>query len=111
MPFELRIAPFTWTKVMRPVVQRLRELGFRVLAYVDDFGGAPPAPPGQPATAAQAGAAYRLIERLFGALGLKLDPTKGVKHGPTRLRILGHEVDTRLARFLLPEDRVDTIAG
>lgn len=111
MPFGLRIAPFTWTKVMRPVVQHLRELGFRILAYVDDFGGAPPAPPGQAATAAQAGAAYRLIERLFGELGLKLHPKKGVKHGPTRLRLLGHEVDTRLARFLLPEDRVDTIAG
>lgn len=111
MPFGLRIAPFTWTKVMRPVVQYLRELGFRILAYVDDFGGAPPALPGQAATAAQARAAYQLVERLFGELGLKLHPTKGIKHGPTRLRLLGHIIDTELARFVLPDDRVDTIVG
>lgn len=111
MPFGLRIAPFTWTKVIRPVVQHLRELGFRILAYVDDFGGAPPALPGEPATAAQARAAYRLVEQLFGELGLKMHPTKGVKDGPTRLRLLGHVIDTKLARFVLPDDRVDTIVA
>eukprot|EP00168_Porphyra_purpurea_P018165 TRINITY_DN662_c0_g1_i10.p1 TRINITY_DN662_c0_g1~~TRINITY_DN662_c0_g1_i10.p1 ORF type:complete len:892 (+),score=165.22 TRINITY_DN662_c0_g1_i10:970-3645(+) len=111
MPFGMRIAPFTWTKVMRPVVQHLRELGFRILAYVDDFGGAPPAPDGQPATRAQARAAYNLVEQLFGELGLKLHPTKGVKDGPTRLRLLGHVIDTLMERFILPDDRVDTIVG
>lgn len=50
MPFGLAPACLTWTKVMRPVVQHLREEGFRILAYVDDFGGAPAALPGQPAT-------------------------------------------------------------
>lgn len=111
MPFGLRIAPYTWTKVMRPVVQYLRERGFRILAYVDDFGGAPPAPPGVPAIKAQAQAAYRFITKLFGELGLKLHPTKGVSDGPTRVRLLGHMLDTKLARFLLPEDRVDKVVA
>jgi len=111
MPFGLASAPLTWTKVMRPVVGYLRAQDFRIMAYVDDFGGAPPAPPGRPATAAQARAGYRFIELLFGELGLKLHPTKGVRHGPTRLRLLGHMIDTRLARFLLPEDRVDKLVG
>lgn len=39
LPFGLAIAPFTWTKVCRPVVAELREMGFVVTAYVDDFGG------------------------------------------------------------------------
>jgi len=111
MPFGLTSAPLTWTKVMRPVVEHLRQADFRIMAYVDDFGGAPPAPPGQAATSAQAAAGYRFIERLFGELGLKLHPTKGVRHGPTRMRLLGHLIDTRLARFLLPEDRVDKLVG
>eukprot|EP00170_Pyropia_yezoensis_P009456 contig_41764_g9492 len=54
MPFGLSPAPMIWTKLMRPVVGHLREVGYRILAYVDDFGGAPPAPPGRPATRAQA---------------------------------------------------------
>lgn len=96
---------------MRPVVQQLREEGFRIIPYVDDFGGAPPAEPGEPATQQQARAAYQYIERLFGELGLKMHPTKGVKDGPTCVRLLGHLVDTKLARFLLPPDRVDKIAA
>lgn len=111
MPFGLAPACLTWTKVMRPVVQYLREQGFRIMAYVDDFGGAPPAAPGMPATKSQAVAAYKVVERLFGDLGLKLHPNKGVKDGPTSLRLLGHMVDTRLARFLLPDDRVDKIVA
>lgn len=111
MPFGLAPACLTWTKVMRPVVQYLREQGFRIMAYVDDFGGAPPAAPGMPATRPQAVAAYKVVERLFGDLGLKLHPNKGVKDGPTSLRLLGHMVDTRLARFLLPDDRVDKIVA
>lgn len=111
MPFGLAPAPLIWTKVMRPVVGLLREEGFRMLAYVDDFGGAPPAPPGQPATREQAVAAYKMIERMFGELGLRLHPTKGVRDGPTQVRLLGHLLDTRLARFLLPADRVDKLVS
>lgn len=44
MPFGLRSAPRIRTKVCRPVVSSLRALGFRIMAYADDFGGAPPAP-------------------------------------------------------------------
>lgn len=111
MPFGLSSAPLPWTKVMRPVVQHLREQDFRIMAYVDDFGGAPPAAAGLPATRAQAVAAYRMVERLFGELGLLMHPVKGVRDGPTQVRLLGHLVDTRLGRFLLPADRVDKLVG
>ena len=111
MPFGLAPACLIWTKVMRPVGAHLRAKGFRMLAYVDDFGGAPPSPVGVPATRAQAVAAYQMIERLFGQLSLRIHPTKGVRDGPTQVRLLGHLVDTRLARFLLPPDRVDKLVA
>ena len=111
MPFGLRVAPLTWTKVIRPVVQHLRAQGYRMIAYVDDFGGAPPADPGVPATAPQAAAAYSAVEALFLRLGLRLHPTKGVRHGPTAIRLLGHVVDTVQAEFRLPDDRVDKLVG
>eukprot|EP00170_Pyropia_yezoensis_P000990 contig_4604_g993 len=90
MPFGLAPAAMIWTNVMRLVVQHLRELGFRMMAYVDDFGGAPPAPPGQPARRAQAIAAYHLVERLFCELKLRMHPTKGERDGPTQVHLLGH---------------------
>jgi len=109
MPFGLRVAPLTWTKVMRPFLQHLRSLGFRIIAYVDDFGGAGPAAPGLPSTPAQATAAYAVVAALCLRLGLRLHPTKGVSHGPTAIKLLGHVVDTAQAEFRLPADRVDKL--
>eukprot|EP00168_Porphyra_purpurea_P016314 TRINITY_DN5237_c0_g1_i1.p2 TRINITY_DN5237_c0_g1~~TRINITY_DN5237_c0_g1_i1.p2 ORF type:complete len:254 (+),score=68.40 TRINITY_DN5237_c0_g1_i1:784-1545(+) len=40
-----------------------------------------------------------------------MHPTQGTKDGPTSVRLLGHLVDTKLARFLLPPDRVEKIAA
>ena len=37
LPFGLNIAPYYFYKVIRPVVQYLRSLGLKVVAYVDDF--------------------------------------------------------------------------
>jgi len=59
MPFGMAPAPTTWTKTMRPVVQHMRKAGFRIFAYVEEFGGTPPADPGQPATTVQAWASYQ----------------------------------------------------
>lgn len=111
MPFGLRVAPRTWTKVCRPVVGALRELGFRIIAYVDDFGGAPPAPPGVPATPEQAAAGFLLVAALLGCLGLLLHPVKGTRDGPTSMQLLGHTVDTAAGLFLLPDARVDKTVG
>lgn len=109
MPFGMASAPLTWTKGMRQVVGHLPSRDFRIIAYVDDFDGAPPASLGHPETVAQAADAYLFVERLLGELGLKLHPTKEVSHGPTRMRLLEHIIDSVLPRFLLPVDRVDVL--
>lgn len=66
MPFALPPAPMTWTTLLRPLVQHLRELGYLILPYVDNFCRAQPAPHDHSATPAPGVAAYHYIERLFG---------------------------------------------
>jgi len=109
MPFGLSVAPFTWTKVCRPVVARLRELGFRLTAYVDDFGGRPPCTLGEAATTADARAGWRQAEELFSSLGLRVHETKGEREGTTELPLLGHVVDTRRGIFRLQPKRLEKV--
>lgn len=105
MPFGMQAAPFLWTKVVKPVVRRLREMGFRVIAYVDDFGGAPPSRPGHPATKRDAAAGSQQVRDLFTRLGLQLHPTKCLWEGTLALPLLGHVVDTERQLFLLTPER------
>lgn len=109
MPFGLRLAPYYWTKVCRPVVAELRRLGFRIVAYVDDFGGAPPSAPGQPATREDAIAGGDMVRTLLADLGLSLNPRKVVWHGPVTLPLLGHVVDTARGLFVLKPNRAEKI--
>ena len=111
MPFGARVAPRIWTKVCRPLVEWLRARGFRIIAYVDDFGGAPPAAGDAPATATEARAAWRQVHQLLQRLGLRMHPVKGVKDGPSSMQLLGHVVDTRAGMFFLPDSRVQKIVA
>lgn len=38
MPFGVKLAPWVWTKILRPVVASLRARGFKIMPYMDDFG-------------------------------------------------------------------------
>lgn len=109
MPFGLRLAPYYWTIVCWPIVAELRRLGFRIVAYVDDFGGAPPSAPGQPATREDAIAGEDVVRTLLADLGLSLHPRKGVWDGPVTIPLLGHVVDTARGLFILKPDRAEKI--
>lgn len=111
MPFGVRPAPRIWTKVCRPVVQWLRKTGFRMIAYVDDFGGAPHTSGTGAATKAEAVAGYKLIEALLSRLGLRIHPVKGMRDGPTSMPLLRHIIGTSSVLFTLPTDRVDKIVN
>ena len=37
LPFSLSCAPWVFTKTTRPVVAQLRELGVRLIIYIDDI--------------------------------------------------------------------------
>jgi len=111
MPFGLRLAPYFWATVCRPVVAELRRMGFRIVSYVDDFGGAPPSQEGEPATILDALKGGGMVRGLLDELGLMLHPKKGVWTGPTSLPLLGHLVDTQRGLFILRPERAAKIMG
>lgn len=111
MPFGLKVAPFVWTKLCRPIVQALRREGFRIVAYVDDFGGGVPTQQRGGATRAEATAAGMRVKELFHSLGLYLHPTKGEWGGTSRLPLLGFLVDTERRLFLLRPERTAKVMG
>jgi len=75
LPFGMKLSPWIWTKVMRPVVAALQLQGCRVNAYVDDFASTSRGP--HPSTAAAATVGRRDILELFRRLGLQVHPTNG----------------------------------
>lgn len=107
LPFGMRLSPWAWTKVLRPVVAALRLKGFHVLAYVDDFAATGRGR--RPSSAASATAGRLEIVQLFQHLGVHVHATKGVSEGTTRLPILGFLADTQRRLLLLPKSRLDKI--
>eukprot|EP00170_Pyropia_yezoensis_P006587 contig_26870_g6608 len=111
MRFGPKVAPYLWTKICRPVVQALRREGFRIIAYVDKFGGGPPTRGQGGATKDKATAAGLRVRELFASFVLNLHPTKGEWHGTSSLPLLGFLVDTERRLFLLRPDRTQKIVG
>jgi Reverse transcriptase (RNA-dependent DNA polymerase) len=107
----LSLAPWLFTKFLRPVVQDLRRQGHRVISYLDDLSGAPRTDHGDtPANQADAARAGRDIRELFGKLGLKLHPTKTDFQGKYALELLGIVVDTRRQLYLLSPSKLAKIS-
>jgi len=109
LPFGMRLSPWAWTKVMRPVVAALRLKGYHVLAYVDDFAATGRGE--RPSSAASATSGRLDILQLFKDLGVQVHATKGVAAGTTRLPILGFLADTRRRLLLLPKERLDKVVN
>lgn len=109
LPFGMRLSPWAWTKVLRPVVAALRIKGYTVMAYVDDFAATGYGI--RPSTAASATAGRLAILDLFKTLGIHVHPTKGVADGTTELPLLGFLVDTRRRLLLLPKARLDKLVN
>lgn len=107
LPFGMRLSPWAWTKVLRPVVAALRNKGYTVMAYVDDFAATGCGI--RPSTAASATVGRVAILDLFKTLGIHVHPTKGVSVGTTKLPLLGFLVDTRRRLLFLPKERLDKI--
>lgn len=109
MPFGLSVAPWAWTKVMRPVLAHLRRKGFTLIGYVDDHAAAPAG--GRPTSAAEATAGFGYVTRLYDKLGLTLHPLKGEREGTTKLTLLGFTVDTANNWLSLPPARLAKVVG
>jgi hypothetical protein len=95
-----------FTKLLRPVVNHLRrELGYRVLPWIDDFlclltDGR------RPATGRYCRRARIRLDALFGELGITRHPDKGCWDGAQVLEHLGVLIDTHKMRVFVTERKV-----
>lgn len=109
LPLGLKLAPWALTRLLRPVVQHLRSLGYLMMPYMDDFAISVDQP--NPVTLTQATAARAVAVSLFPRLGLHVHPSKGAFVGTTRLHVLGYTIDTTRCPLLLPPQRQQRIVG
>ena len=107
LPFGLKLAPWAWTKLCRPILQHLRSSGFSLIGYMDAFLCRPPSISEQSAAGATAGRRRALA--LFARLGVTVHPNKGALTGTQQLTALGYLVDTVSRTLLLPPARLDKV--
>jgi len=107
LPLGMKLSPYAFTKVLRPVVGELRSRGLAVLAYMDDFCGRPSGP--SPSTADAPTASRVRVMAFFSSLGLAVHPSSGAVTGTTALPILGYVLDTVRRLLLLPPSRLDVL--
>lgn len=87
-----------------------RNLGYRVLSYVDDFAIAPSL--GRAATAADCRKASRRLDELLLRYGLMRHPSKGIwGDGSQCLEHLGFVIDTRRGFFGVPASKLEAISS
>lgn len=107
----LSVAPWFFTKAMRPVVAFLRARGHRVFSYLDDFFGAARPSSIGPASREDTQMLGQEMRSLFTRLGLALHPDKCDFGGKRQLEILGIVVDTDRALFVLSPAKLRKVEG
>lgn len=99
MLFGLTSAPRIFTRVMLPVMKRLRESGIRIVVYLDDLLIL--------AQSAEEAAQHRdLTLRLLMSLGWLINGKKSVLTPAQRMTYLGVEIDSNNMTFSLGEDKL-----
>lgn len=87
LPMGLKLAPWSLTKVLRPVLAHLLSREVSILGYMDDFASA--AAGSRPGSKAAATSSRRRAVSLFRWLGLQMHPSKGAATGTTSLYLHG----------------------
>ena len=102
LPFGLSCAPWVFTKTLRPVLTLLRELGVRLVAYIDDILVL--AETEEMAKDHTEGLIY-LLENL----GFIVHPEKAVTTPTQEIEFLGMVVDSRTMELRLPGQKIKKI--
>ena len=102
LPFGLSTAPRTFTKIMRPVMAKLREQGLRLIIYLDDI-------------LLMADSSEKLqyhthiLINLLQDLGFILNTKKCSLEPSQVIEFLSFLVDSRIMKLFLPQQKVDQI--
>lgn len=102
LPFGLNIAPYIFTKIMRPVLAVLRKQGLLSVNFLDDtllIGNT------EHACSENAGATVKLLKQL----GFTINEEKSQLIPSTRVKFLGYIFNTLSYTISLPDDKVEKI--
>lgn len=101
LPFGLCSAPRVFTKILKPLVARLRAMGIRLIIYLDDIlvmGESPE----------EAVRHLNLIIDLLTSVGFLINYKKSVFSPSQFLELFGLDIDTRNLTLSLPLAKVDS---
>ena len=99
LPFGLASAPRVFTKLMKPVVGLLRQLGIRLIVYLDDMLIMAQS---QDVALQHASTALDLLQ----GLGFMINYMKSVLVPSTQMEFLGFVVDSLTLSLALPRDKI-----
>ena len=99
LPFGLSSAPRVFTKVMRPVIAWLRQLGCRIITYIDDNLIMAP-------TKEEAAWLAEIAVSLFEALGFVVNRPKSILQPCQKLQFLGFIVSSAEMTIRVPEKKL-----
>ena len=102
LPFGLSAAPRVFTKLLKPVIVLLRQLGTRLIIYLDDILLLHQSKQQLEVLVVQ-------ICQLFEALGLMINRKKSLLSPTQRLEFLGFQVCSTTLRFLIPKEKLRKI--
>ena len=102
LPFGLSTAPFTFTKLTKPAIRVLRQVGVRIVVYLDDM-------------LLTAQSEYQLLQDvattmwLLVALGFIINLPKSVLMPSTQLEYLGFLINTQTMTIALPPAKISDL--
>lgn len=99
LPFGLNVAPYTFTKLLKPVVSRLRERGLLLVLYLDDLlilGD----------SYGECSKNTQISIELFEKLGFIINDKKSQLIPSTRRKFLGFIYDSETMNIELPEEKI-----
>jgi len=102
LPFGLSSAPRVFTKVTRPILAWLRQLGIRMVAYIDDFLLLAH-------TKEEAHLQAQLMVTLFQALGFLINTEKSLLTPQQEIEFLGIVIQSHPPTFHLPQHKLQAI--
>ena len=102
LPFGLCTAPFVFSKVTRPLIGFLRQLGIQLIMYLDDLLIASP-------STQQLSQDLSTVLWLMTSLGLLINIPKSIMCPTQQLEFLGFTVDSEKMTIALPPRKVEAI--
>ena len=102
LPFGLASAPLVFTKLLKPVVAFLRQMGIRIMIYLDDILIMAPSPE-------EVSRNLQLVIQILTHLGFVINQKKCILTPTQWIEFLGFVVDSVRMVLSLPQDKVSKI--